>query len=149
MLPRDVSNGIEEPDWSYWCGFPLQGEDGRYHLYTARWPEDEPRGYFGYFDSIIVHAVADDPMGPYVTTDTLRPGHNPELYQKANGEYVIYSTHGRFFTSKSLDGPWKAGTYIFDKRGRYAFKNFVNFSFATRRRFLSRGFPPRLYLGKS
>jgi hypothetical protein len=65
VKPRDVLNGIEEPEWSYWCGFPIQDDDGVYHLYTARWPEDHPRGHFGYFDSIIVHATADDPFGPY------------------------------------------------------------------------------------
>ena len=132
VKPRDVSNGIEHPDWSYWGGSPIKDDAGQYHLYTARWPEDEPRGHFGYFDSIIVHAVADHPMGPYFYKDTLGPGHNPELYQTKSGDYMVYSTHGRFFVSKSLEGPWKAGTYTFDKRGRYAFRNFVNFSFASR-----------------
>ena len=60
------------------------------------------------------------------------PGHNAELYKNKKGEYIIYSTHGRFYRSQSLDGPWKAGTYNFDKRERYAFKNYVNFSFAPR-----------------
>lgn len=132
VLPRDVSNGIEEPDWSYWCGHSVKGDDGNYHMYTARWPENEPRGHFGYFDSEIVHAVSDHPMGPYTYKDWIGPGHNPELYQTKKGEYIIYSTHGRFYSSKSLDGPWKAGTYNFNKRERYAFNNYVNFSFAPR-----------------
>ncbi|QBG46892.1 hypothetical protein EGM51_05595 [Verrucomicrobia bacterium S94] len=131
VKPRDITNGIEDPKWSYWCAFP-HNENGKYHLYTARWPENEPRGHFGYFDSEIVHAVADDPVGPYVFKDRIGPGHNPELYRNAHDEWMIYSTHGRFYSSESLDGPWKAGTYIFDRRERYAFKNFVNFSFAER-----------------
>lgn len=132
VKPRDVSNGIEEVDWSYWCGYPVKEADGKYHLYTARWPETDKRGHFGYFDSEIVHAVAENPMGPYRFADWIGPGHNPEMYRNARGEYVIYSTHGLFYSSKNLNGPWKAGTYTFDKRGRYAFKNFVNFSFAER-----------------
>lgn len=132
VKPRDVLNGIEDPDWSYWCGFPIQDKKGVYHLYTARWPQDHPRGHFGYFDSEIVHATATDPMGPYTYRDWVGPGHNPELYQTAKGEYIIYSTHGRFYSSDSLNGPWKTRTYSFDKRERYAFKNFVNFSFAPR-----------------
>jgi hypothetical protein len=132
VKPRDVSNGIEEPEWSYWCGYPCEGEDGIYHLYTARWPENHSRGHFGYFDSIIVHAVSDHPMGPYTFKETVGPGHNPELYQTKKGDYIIYSTHGRFYRSKSLAGPWKAGTYNFDKRERYAFRNYVNYSFAPR-----------------
>ncbi|CAA6692377.1 MULTISPECIES: glycoside hydrolase family protein [unclassified Lentimonas] len=133
VKPRDVSNGIEHPDWSYWCAHTIQDQEtGVYHMYTARWPENEPRGHFGYFDSEIVHATAENPMGPYTYKDWIGPGHNPEIYQTGKGEYMIYSTHGRFYTAKSLNGPWKAGTYIFDKRERYAFKNFVNFSFAPR-----------------
>ena len=132
VLPRDITNGIEDPLWSYWCGHPVKGDDGVYHLFSSRWPEDDPRGHFGYFDSIIVHAVSDHPLGPYKVRDTVGPGHNPELYRIKTGEYMIYSTHGRFYSSKSLDGPWKAGTYNFDKRQRYAFKNYVNFSFAPR-----------------
>lgn len=132
VKPRDVSNGIEDPQWSYWCGHPIKGDDSRYHLYTARWPENDPRGHFGYFDSFIVHAVSHHPLGPYKVKESVGPGHNPELYRTKKGEYIIYSTHGRFYRSKSLDGPWKAGTYKFDKRERYAFKNYVNFSFAPR-----------------
>ena len=132
VKPRDVTNGIEDPEWSYWCGYPIQSDDGRYHLYTARWPENHARGHFGYFDSEIVHAVADDPMGPYRYKDWIGAGHNPELYKNAKGEWMIYCTHGFFYYSKELDGPWKKGTYIFDKRERYAFKNFVNFSFVER-----------------
>ncbi|MDZ8117640.1 glycoside hydrolase family protein [Pontiella agarivorans] len=131
VKPRDITNGIEDPEWSYWCA-SAHAENGKYHLYTSRWPENEPRGHFGYFDSEIVHAVADDPAGPYIFKDWIGPGHNPELYRNALDEWMIYSTHGRFYSSKSLNGPWKAGTYIFDQRGRYAFKNFVNFSFAER-----------------
>ncbi|VGO19668.1 glycoside hydrolase family protein [Pontiella sulfatireligans] len=132
VKPRDLSNGIEDPAWSYWCADVLKADDGTYHMFTARWPENEPRGHFGYFDSEIVHATADHPMGPYTYRDWIGPGHNPELYQNAKGEYMVYSTHGRFYYSKSLDGPWKAGTYNFDKRERYAFKNYVNFSFTPR-----------------
>lgn len=132
VKPRDITNGIEDPEWSYWCADPVKADDGRYHLYTARWPENDPNGHFGYFHSIIVHAVSDHPLGPYIYRDMIGQGHNPELYQKKNGDYMVYSTDGHFYTAKSLDGPWKGGTYDFDKRGRYAFKNYVNFSFAPR-----------------
>ena len=132
VKPRDVTNGIEDPEWSYWCAYPVKAGEGKHHLFTARWPEGEPRGHFGYFDSMIVRAEANDPMGPYRVVQTLGPGHNPELYRTARGQYIVYSTHGRFYYADSLEGPWKAGTYNFNKRGRYAFKNYVNFSFAPR-----------------
>jgi len=131
VKPRDVSNGIEDPAWSYWCGDPHRDEDGVYHLYTARWPEDHPRGHFGYFDSIVVHAVAEDPLGPYEVRETLGEGHNPEIYRTKKG-WVVYTTHSRYFLAKTLSGPWKRQTYSFSRRERYAFPNFVNFSFSPR-----------------
>lgn len=132
VKPRDITNGIEDPEWTYWCGFPVRAEDGLYHLYTARWPEGHPDGHFGYFDSDIVHATSKDPMGPYTYSDTLGEGHNPELYKSKNGNYIVYSAYGRYFLSKSLEGPWKRQTYDFHKRERYVFPRYVNFSFAQR-----------------
>lgn len=132
VLPRDVTNGIEDPQWSYWCGDPWKSDDGVYHLFTVRWPENEPRGHFAYSDSIVVHATASHSLGPYEVQETIGPGHNADVYKTSKGEYVIYCTHGRYYVSKDLHGPWKAGTYQFDQRERYAFKNYVNFSFASR-----------------
>ncbi|RMF94235.1 MAG: hypothetical protein D6741_12795, partial [Planctomycetota bacterium] len=132
VKPRDVSNGIEDPNWSYWGGCPIRGDNGRYHLFVSRWPESHPDGHFGYFDSEIVHAVADDPSGPYMFRQRLGEGHNPEIYRSKTGRYVVYSTHGRYFVADDLNGPWKRRTYDFHKRQRYVFPNYVNFSFARR-----------------
>jgi hypothetical protein len=38
VKPRDVRNGMEEPDYSYWGG-NIVYVDGRYHLFVARWKE--------------------------------------------------------------------------------------------------------------
>ncbi|TWT78858.1 hypothetical protein CA13_02550 [Planctomycetes bacterium CA13] len=135
VTPRDISNGIEDPKWSYWCGDPFKDDQGVYHLYSSRWPENHPAGHFGYFDSIVVHAVADHPLGPYVAKETLGVGHNPELLTPTKcklGKYIIYTTHGVLFASDSPSGPWKRHAYDFHKRERYVFKNYVNFSFAPR-----------------
>lgn len=35
VLPRDVLNGIEDSDWSYWGGNAVSGKDGNYHLYVC------------------------------------------------------------------------------------------------------------------
>jgi len=42
VLPRDVNNGLEDKSnqhWSYWDGKILKGQDGRFHLFASRWPE--------------------------------------------------------------------------------------------------------------
>lgn len=128
VTPRDVSNGIEDPDWAYWCGDPYRDENGLSHLYTARWPESHKNGHMGYFDSRVVHAVAEDPLGPYRVVGDVGWGHNPDLYQSRPGEYVIYCTRSAFYRSKSLFGPWKPDAYNFDNRERYYFPRYVNFS---------------------
>ncbi|WP_136060314.1 glycoside hydrolase family protein [Pontiella sulfatireligans] len=133
VKPRDIFNGIEDPEWSYWCGDPIKGDDGVYHLYTARWPENHRKGHFGYFDSEIVHTTALDPLGPYVFRSKLGEGHNPEIYKSKRGRYIVYSSNGRYFISKDLHGPWVRCTYDFHARERYVFPNYLNYSFASRK----------------
>jgi hypothetical protein len=43
VKPRDVLNGIEEAEWSYWGGNILQGQDQTYHLFVCRWREEHPK----------------------------------------------------------------------------------------------------------
>ncbi|SMP42948.1 hypothetical protein SAMN06265222_101863 [Neorhodopirellula lusitana] len=130
VLPRDVLNGIEDPKWSYWGGNAVRGEDGKYHLYVCRWPENADLGHFDYHNSIVVHAIADDPIGPYVYHDTIGHGHNPTLYKTSKG-YVIYCV-GKFYFSKNLNGPWKHNAFDFHKRERWCVQRRVNFTFAAR-----------------
>ncbi|WP_283434122.1 glycoside hydrolase family protein [Neorhodopirellula lusitana] len=130
VLPRDVLNGIEDPDWSYWGGNAVRGDDGKYHLFVCRWPENAELGHFDYHNSIVIHAVADDPVGPYQYEDTIGHGHNPTLYKTRKG-YVIYCV-GKFYFSKSLSGPWKHNAFDFHKRERWCVQRRVNFTFAAR-----------------
>jgi hypothetical protein len=90
VVPRYVDNGLEDREWSYWGGKALLGKDGKYHLHVCRWREDSPRGHMEWPRSVVVHAVADLPTGPYRVQDTLGPGHNPEVFQLADGRYVTY-----------------------------------------------------------
>lgn len=65
LLPAPVGGGLAQPNYWVWCGSAIHGEDGRYHLYAARWPRELPffDGYKCY--SEIVHAVSKTPEGPY------------------------------------------------------------------------------------
>ena len=66
VRPRDIHNGIEDPEWSYWGGKPVLGPDGKYHFFVCRWREDDPRGHQAWPTSVIVHAVSDRLTGPFV-----------------------------------------------------------------------------------
>jgi hypothetical protein len=49
--------------WCYWDGQIIKGPDGKYHMFASRW--DQARGHNGWGSSLAVHAVADNPVGPY------------------------------------------------------------------------------------
>lgn len=134
VVPRDINNGIEDPQWSYWGGNTALGPDGKYHLMVARWPEDAPKGHMSWPDSEVAHVVSDSPFGPFEVKRIIGPGHNPTWYVARDGTYVLYVIDGRY-TAKSLDGPWERSEYDFNSRDRKDTKQknyLANCSFAQR-----------------
>jgi len=113
VRPRDIHNGIEDSEWSYWGGKPVVGPDGKYHFYVCRWREDDPRGHKAWPSSQIVHAVSDRPTGPFIVKDEIGPGHFPEITPLRDGRYAIYHFHG-YYISENLEGPW---TNVSEKSG--------------------------------
>lgn len=109
VLPRDLTNGIEDEVYSYWGGNIVQSQDGVNHLFCCRWPEDYRRGHFGYQSSEVVHAVSENgPLGPYKVVDVIGPGHNPEIYQAKDGSWLIGVLEDiGTYKAPSLNGPWK------------------------------------------
>lgn len=131
VRPRYVENGLEDNEWSYWGGNALLGDDGKYHLYVCRWLESSPRGHMEWRRSIVVHAVANSPLGPYKVKDTIGPGHNPEVFQLADGRYVIYVIDG-YYIANGLDGRWEYGKFEFDPRDRRIIEGLSNLTFCRR-----------------
>jgi hypothetical protein len=39
LQPAVVGGGFELPDYWVWCGAPIRGEDGKYHLFASRVPK--------------------------------------------------------------------------------------------------------------
>jgi hypothetical protein len=117
VLPRDPQNGLEDPtmkQWCYWDGQIIKGPDGKYHMFASRW--DQARGHGGWGNSLAVHAVSDNPVGPYIDKGVCWPdslggkGHNVTALVLPNDEgyaVIVSETRpGAVFVSKSLDGPW-------------------------------------------
>lgn len=103
---RDIDNGIEDPEWSYWGGRSILEPDGTYHLFVCRWREDDPRGHEAWPSSRIVHATSRRPTGPFKVIAEVGPGHFPEIHRLPDGSYAIYHFHGAYL-SKSIQGPWR------------------------------------------
>tara|TARA_R110002167_G_scaffold143016_3_gene332191 strand:+ start:178 stop:633 length:456 start_codon:yes stop_codon:yes gene_type:complete len=85
VIPRNVDNGIEDAEYSYWGGNIIAGDDGENHLFVCRWREDEPKGHHIWWKSTVVHAVSNDPVGPYRVVEEIGRGHNPEIYRLNHG----------------------------------------------------------------
>ena len=131
VKPRDVLNGIEEAEWSYWGGNILNGEDRTYHLFVCRWREDSPKGHMAWHQSEVVRAVSKDRMGPYQVAEVIGPGHNPGAYQVKDGRYVCY-VMGAYYLGATLTGPWEKRQFEFDLRDRKIVANLSNLSFSQR-----------------
>ncbi len=111
VIPRDVDNGIEDGEYSYWGGNIIKGDDGKFHMFVCRWPEsiyksEEKQGHVLWWSSSVVHAVSDNPIGPFKVLKEIGRGHNPEVYRRKDGSYVIGVMSTRAFEAKTLDGPW-------------------------------------------
>ncbi len=79
IQPPPLTARHAEPDFHVWCGAPIKGLDGRYHLFYSRWPV--AAGFTAWVTrSEIAHAVADDPMGPYVFADVSLPARGADFW---------------------------------------------------------------------
>lgn len=67
---------VADPAWFNWGCSVIRGDDGAYHMFYARWPK--ALTFTAWLPhSEIVHAVADQPEGPYRMLDLAMPSHGP------------------------------------------------------------------------
>lgn len=141
VKPRDVKNGLEEPEYSYWGGniTRVRNSQGRdeYHLFVARWSESEPKGHFYWPNSEIAHAVSNRPDGGFKVVEVLGKGHNPELFRCKDGSWAVYcidrKTQAYTYRTKDLNsGEWNYARMELDLDGKKSIDGESNFSFCTR-----------------
>ena len=135
VKPRDVRNGMEEPDYSYWGG-NIVYVDGRYHLFVARWKESEPKGHMFWPNSEIAHCVSPRSDGDFKFVEVLGQGHNPELFRCKDGSFAVYcidsKSQAHVYRSATVNGPWKYERLPLDLNGRKLIEGESNFSFTRR-----------------
>lgn len=116
LMPAQVdkTNIFIDPDYYNWCSSVIEGEDGKYHMFYARWPHgrraetDDTMNYI--FDgfqgwlkySEIAYAVSDKVGGPYRYVKTISKGdwdpnrwdrytmHNPQIRKFGKYYYLYY-----------------------------------------------------------
>ncbi len=109
LRPAVAGGGFALEGWWVWCGSAVRGEDGRHHLFAARWPGRLKflPAYQSY--SEVVRASADRPEGPYRLEEVVlgdrgpehwdgRMTHNPTVV-RWQGRYVL------FYIGTTFDGP--------------------------------------------
>ena len=100
LKPAPVGGGFALEDYWVWCGSVLRGEDGRYHMFAARWPKTLSFWPHYFMLSEVVHATADTPEGPYEFQEVALPArgegcwdgrmtHNPTIH-KWGDTYLLY-----------------------------------------------------------
>ncbi len=121
-----VGRALEFEDFYVWCNSPIEGPDGKIHVFFSRWPKAKSMSGWTHA-SEIAHAVADKPEGPYEYVSTvLAPRgdgfwdattcHNPSIHF-VDGKYALFfmgNSNGKLNTQRvglatadSLYGPWE------------------------------------------
>ncbi len=109
LLPACTKGGFRQEGWWVWCGSVVQGGDGRYHLFAARWPHELRflPAYQSY--SEIVRATADEPEGPYTFEEVVLGDRGPAYWDgRMTHNPVIVRWRGRytlFYIGTTFEGP--------------------------------------------
>ncbi|MEO7309701.1 MAG: glycoside hydrolase family protein [Chitinophagaceae bacterium] len=120
-----VGRALEMEGYYVWCNSPIEGEDGKIHLFFSRWKAEKKMG--GWINgSEICHAIADTAESEFKFVELIfapRSGffdattcHNP-LIKKVDGLYCLFymgNSNGKtntkrigLATAPTLNGPWK------------------------------------------
>lgn len=126
-----IGEVINEPGWDVWGSSPIQTDDGKTHLFVARWPADVPFNRGWRTHSQIARYSAENPEGPFKFQKVVLKGagegwdaqgyHNPNI-QKVGNRFVLTciansgkgNTKGHpanqrigMWVAERISGPWK------------------------------------------
>ena len=116
---RFLDNGAEpqtsngKPTLSYWGGNIVKATDGTFHLYLAGWDATQ-RAHSYWPNSDVYHLTSTSPSGPFSLTANynIGQGHNPTVFQAADGTYVLYVLMGNTaayrYKSSTLGDSWSS-----------------------------------------
>lgn len=122
---------VEEPGYHLWGSSPIWGDDGKVHLFVARWRTEHQFDPGWRSHSEIAHYVADRPEGPFRFSDTVLQGsgcdtwdkygiHNPAIHKVGDKYVLLYIGNNNYhqpphpanqkigmLIADNLYGPWK------------------------------------------
>ncbi|MFC1498121.1 glycoside hydrolase family protein [Verrucomicrobiota bacterium] len=121
---------LEDKDYHIWGSSPIWGDDGKVHVFSARFPINmttKNHSFNGWRNhSEIAHYVGDKPEGPFTYVETLtKPDpskkekawgtkHNPTISKAGDKFVLVYIASGEvrgfgiyMMTADDINGPWK------------------------------------------
>ncbi|MCL3781995.1 hypothetical protein EMN47_16535 [Prolixibacteraceae bacterium JC049] len=125
-----IGEAVNEPGYDVWGSSPVRGEDGKVHLFCARWSGAIPFYEAWKYNSEIAHYVANNPEGPFQFENVVASAaksagvwnkvgfHNPNI-RKIDDKYVLVyiandgaKQHGPtqfigMMIAQNINGPWK------------------------------------------
>lgn len=126
-----IGVAVSEPGYTIWGTAPIVGDDGKIHLFVARWPAEFKVDPGWRSHSEIAHYIGDSPDGPFKFSDISLKGtgmdtwdkygaHNPAIHKVGEKYILLYIGNNNpnspphpanqkigMATSKSLYGPWE------------------------------------------
>jgi hypothetical protein len=107
LLPAAREGALRQDSHWIWCGSPVRGEDGRYHLFASRWSKDLTFLHWA-TASEIVRAVADVPEGPYVFEEVVLASRGEQFWDGQVTHNPAIRRHGDqfflFYTGTTFEG---------------------------------------------
>lgn len=98
VKPIPMEARFSEPGYFVWCGAPVKGGDGKYHLFYSRWPVSKGFAPGWALHSEIAYAVADKPLGPYKHVNVALPARGKEFWDGTTTHNPnILRYHGKFY----------------------------------------------------
>jgi hypothetical protein len=122
---KPIGRTLEMEGYYVWCNSPIEGPDGKIHVFFSRWVESKKMSGWIH-GSEICHAVADTPESEFKFKEVVLaprgPGfwdattcHNPSI-KYIDGKYCLFfmgNSDGKtdtkrigLATAPTLDGPW-------------------------------------------
>jgi len=128
LTAKLVGTAVSDVNWFNWCVSPIQGKDGKIHIFGSRWPAAEGDQGWMTPSAEIAHFVGEKPEGPfkYVSTvlktsmfpdsNKMWAPHNPRI-EYVDGKYIllyIFQTVKKdvkmrigMMVADKLEGPWR------------------------------------------
>lgn len=94
FLPATPHGGFRDDDFWIWCGSPIRGEDGRFHLFASRWPKGRPFHPGWLYRSQIVRAASNRPEGPFQCEETVLGPRDPSFFDGRTAHNPCIRKHG-------------------------------------------------------